>query len=389
MGRRPRTLADLQRAPDAGGRDAQVRADDADGVEERQRAPEQLPPDQLPLQVQRVRTFDTPEFAGMRFLEVETRSALNRVQGMPFDWSVNPYRGCSHACAYCFARPTHTYLNLSPLGDFERTVVVKNNVAEVLDRELARPSWSGAHVALGTNTDPYQRAEGRYCLMPGIIAALTRWRTPFSVLTKGTLIRRDTEALVEAHERVGATAALSIGTLDEGLAREIEPGTPSPRARLDAVARLNDAGIPTGVMLAPIIPVLGDDRDELATLVDEAAEAGATHITPVVLHLRAGVREVFWPWLEAQHPELVDRYRGLYARGSEADRSYREDLLRFVGARRRAALARHGPAEAGRWRGQEVGGSSRVEPSGAARVEPGGAARVERSPSPSQLSLLD
>lgn len=327
-----RTLADLQRDP----------ATNSDPVAS-----------QLPLEVQQVRMFDTPEFAGMRFLEVETKSALNRVRGMPFEWSVNPYRGCSHACAYCFARPTHTYLNLSPLGDFEKTVVVKTNVAEVLDRELARPSWNGAHVALGTNTDPYQRAEGRYGLMPRIIAAFVRARTPFSVLTKGTLIQRDRDALVEAHERVGATAALSIGMLDDAAAREVEPGTPSPRARLDVVARLNEAGIPTGVMLAPILPFIADGREQLAALVDAAAAAGATHITPVVLHLRPGVREAFWPWLEATHPELVGRYASLYARGSEAARAYREEVLGFVAERRRAAWARHGRAATPvQWRGR-------------------------------------
>src|SRR3712207_2237453 len=196
------SLADLQRAPGAAG---------------------PAVPARLPLAVERVRTFDTPEFAGMTFLEVEAKSALNRVSGMPFSWSVNPYRGCSHACAYCFARPTHAYLNLSPLGDFEKTVVVKTNVVDVLRRELARKSWKGEHVAMGTNTDPFQRCEGRYELMPGIIDAFAEARTPFSILTKGTMITRDIERLVAAAEMVPVTAAMTVGMLDETLWRSSEP----------------------------------------------------------------------------------------------------------------------------------------------------------------------
>jgi DNA repair photolyase len=277
----------------------------------------------------------------MRFLEVEAKSALNRVRGMPFPWSINPYRGCSHACSYCFARPSHSYLNLSPLGDFERTIVVKTNVVEVLRRELARPSWKGEQVAMGTNTDPYQRCEGRYRLMPGIIDALAEGLTPFSILTKGTLITRDLEALKVAAERVSVSCAFTVGMLDRRLWAQAEPGTPSPQARLDAVARLNTAGIPTGVMVAPIMPGLNDDPDALDALVDAAAAAGAVHITPIVLHLRPGVRELFWPWLERAHPELVDRYAQLY-RHATAAADYRSRVEGLVAERRRAAWARHG-----------------------------------------------
>jgi DNA repair photolyase len=323
-----RTLADLQRAPGAG---------------------PAVPPG-LPLDVARVRTFNTPEFAGMTFLDVEAKTALNRVKGMPFEWSINPYRGCSHACAYCFARPTHTYLNLSPLGDFERTVVVKTNVAEVLAREVARPSWKGAHVAMGTNTDPYQRCEGRYRLMPGIIKALGEGITPFSILTKGTLIRRDLPALLAAAERVPVTATLTIGILDEEVWRTAEPGTPSPRARLETVAALNDAGIPTGVMLAPIMPGLNDDPDQLAALIDAAAAGGATHISPIVLHLRPGVRELFWPWLQATYPELEGTYRRLY-RTTNAAKPYRDRITALVGGLRDEAYRRHGrPHRPPAWR---------------------------------------
>ncbi len=341
-----------------------------------------------------VRTFDTPEFAGMTFLEVTTKSALNRVRGMPFPWSVNPYRGCGHACAYCFARPTHRYLNMSPLGDFERKVVVKTNVVEVLRRELAKPSWKGEHVALGTNTDPYQRAEGRYRLMPGIIEALARSWTPFSILTKGSLVTRDVAALQAAAERVPVAAALTVGMLDEELWRAAEPGTPSPRARLDAVRRLNESGIPTGVMLAPIMPGLNDDREQLAALVDEAARAGARHITPIVLHLRGDVRPAFWPWLEQEHPELVARYDELYPqrrRGGEAARAYRDAILALVRKERAAAWRRHGrpPVPPG-WRGAEGDERSPVTadpvPAGARAGHP---PDEPRRPDPDgQLSLL-
>jgi DNA repair photolyase len=241
----------------------------------------------------------------------------------------------------CFARPSHSYLNLSPLGDFERTIVVKTNLVEVLRRELARPSWTGEHVAMGTNTDPYQRCEGRYRLMPGVIDALAEGLTPFSILTKGTLIIRDLEPLRAAAERVYVSCALTIGMLDRELWRQVEPGAPSPQARLDAVTTLRRAGISVGVMLAPIMPGLNDDPDTLDALVDAAAAAGAAHITPIVLHLRPGVRELFWPWLAQAHPELVDRYRQLY-RGANAAAEYRKRVEGFVAERRRAAWARHG-----------------------------------------------
>ena len=345
------TLADLQRAPGAA-------------------APEEpLPP--LPLDVARVRTFDTPEFAGMRFLEVEVKTALNRVKGMPFPWSLNTYRGCSHACGYCFARPTHRYLNLSPLGDFETTVVVKTNVVEVLRRELAKPSWRGEHVAMGTNTDPYQRCEGRYRLMPGAIEAFAASRTPFSILTKGTLITRDVDALVEARRSVPVTAALTVGMLDEAVWRDAEPGTPSPRARLDAVARLNEAGVPTGVMLAPIMPGLNDDAGQLEALVDAAVEAGATHVSPIVLHLRKGVREVFWAWLEQAHPELEARYRDLYARGGEAAKPYRDGVLEIARAALQRARHRHGrPSVDERFRGPVTRPPVPARPGDAPAVQP-------------------
>lgn len=268
----------------------------------------------------------------------------------------------------CFARPSHAYLNLSPGEDFDKTVVVKTNVAEVLRRELAKPSWAGEHVAMGTNTDPYQRAEGRYRLMPGIIEALGESRTPFSILTKGTLITRDRDRLAAAAEHAPVSAAFTVGMLDHDLWRSAEPGTPSPRARLRAVRALNDAGVPTGVMIAPIMPGLNDDHEQLDALVAACVDAGATHITPIALHLRtsrpnsptgASVRDVFWPWLVATHPELVDRYRELYRRGANADADWRDPVQRFVAERREAYWRERGrPARPAGWRGRSDDDSS-------------------------------
>ena len=206
------------------------------------------------------RTFDAPEFRGITCIEVEARSVINKVPGggMPFDWTINPYRGCMHACVYCFARPTHTYLDMDAGRDFETKIVVKVNAPEVLGRELASRRWKGEHIAMGTGTDPYQRVEGRYRLMRGILSALITRRNPFSILTKGTLILRDVDLLTEAASVAPLSAAFSIGSMDEDVWRTTEPGAPSPRARMDAVRTLNEAGIPTGVLIAPILPGISD-----------------------------------------------------------------------------------------------------------------------------------
>jgi DNA repair photolyase len=260
------------------------------------------------------RTFDTPEFRGIEFIEVEAKSIINRVPGagVPFDWSINPYRGCLHACVYCFARPTHTFLDMDAGRDFETKIVVKVNAPEVLRRELGAKRWKGDHIAMGTNTDPYQRAEGRYRLMPGIIGALTDYRNPFSILTKGTLILRDLELLAEAAAVTDVGTAFSVGTLDEDAWRRTEPGTPHPRSRIEAVRALNEAGVPCGVLMAPILPGITDDPAKLRQVAKAAIDAGATHVSPILLHLRPGVREEFMPWLREQYPDLVPRYERMY-----------------------------------------------------------------------------
>jgi DNA repair photolyase len=225
-----------------------------------------------------------PEFAGIEFVHVRAKSLLNHVAsaaGMPFEWTINPYRGCTHACTYCFARPSHTYLDLDAGRDFESVIVVKVNAVERLRAELRAPRWQGAHVALGTNTDPYQRCEGRYRLTRGIIETLAEAGNPFSVLTKGTLVTRDLDVLADAARRGVCTGvSMSIPTLDEEVWRTTEPGTPHPRARLEAIATLAEAGIPAGVFVAPIIPGISDGRDQLDAVVRGALEAGASSIVP-------------------------------------------------------------------------------------------------------------
>ena len=264
------------------------------------------------------RTFDTPEFRGIEFIEVEAKSVINHVPGrfLPFAWTINPYRGCTHSCSYCFARVTHTYMDMNAGRDFESKIVVKVNAPEVLRRQLARKTWKGEHIAMGTATDPYQRAEGRYRLMPGIIGALIDYRNPFSILTKGTLILRDLDLLVDAAGVTDVGTALSIGTLDEESWRRSEPGTPHPRKRMEAVAALNDAGIPCGVMVAPILPGITDDRAKLRDVVRASIDAGATHVSPILLHLRPVVKEEYLAWLRDEFPDLLPRYEQMYAKSA-------------------------------------------------------------------------
>lgn len=288
-----------------------------------------------------VRSVTTPEFAGITFHEVTAKSVLNKVppgSRMPFEWTINPYRGCSHACVYCFARKSHTYLDFDAGLDFDSQVVVKVNAAEVLRKELAKPSWGRQQVALGTNTDPYQRAEGRYRLMPGIIAALADSGTPLSILTKGTLLARDIPLLKSAATQVPVGLGISLAMTDEALSEAVEPGTPGPRARLKLVSRLREAGLPCGVMAMPILPWLSDSDEALDALFASLAAAGATGVTAGALYLKPGTREWFMQWIAANHPGLAGRYRRLYGSGSYASKEYRSWLAGKV----RYFKARHG-----------------------------------------------
>ena len=291
-----------------------------------------------------VRRFDAPEALDIRFYEVRARSVLNRVperSRMPFRWTVNPYRGCTHACVYCFARPTHKYLDFDAGRDFEREIVVKVNAPEVLRGELARPSWTREHVALGTNTDPYQWVEARYRLMPGIWQALLEHRTPCSVLTKSPLLLRDLPLLAELAAEGLFSAALSVPTLDERAWRATEPHTPHPAARLEAVRQLARAGVPTSVLVAPLMPGINDDPRLVREIVERARAAGARNVTPVALHLRAGVRDVFMDWLEQARPELVGDYAALYGNGAYLPAGERQRLAALV---RPAGRGRQGGA---------------------------------------------
>jgi DNA repair photolyase len=281
------------------------------------------------------RQFDTPEFRGITFHEVTARSALNKVpegSQLPFRWTINPYRGCSHGCVYCFARNTHKYLDLDSGHDFDSQIVVKTNVGEVLRRELARPSWQGEHIAMGTNVDCYQRAEGRYKLMPPILEALRDAANPFSILTKGALILRDLPLLEQAADVTDVSAAVSVGFLDEAVWRSVEPGTPPPQRRLEVARRLNEAGISCGVLMAPILPYLTDSDDQLEATVAAVAATGAPYVSPIVLHLRPGAREWWQAWMRRERPDLLPRYRELYGDRSNAPKAYQHEITTKVRA---------------------------------------------------------
>jgi DNA repair photolyase len=339
------------------------------------------------------RHFDTPEFRGITFYEIHAKSIINRVPAasrLPFRWTINPYRGCSHACRYCFARGTHTYLDLDPGHDFDSKIVVKVNTPELVRRELAAPRWRGEHIAMGTNVDVYQRAEGRYRLMPGVLAALRDARNPFSILTKGSLILRDLDLLREAAERAEVGAAVSVGFLDRDLWRLIEPGTPSPDKRLEVCAALTAAGLRCSVLMGPVVPYLTDSPAQLAKVVARAAEAGADAVSPIVLHLRPGAREWFLSWLREHRPDLAGRYARLYGRGAYAPADYQRRITAMV-----AEFAeRHGMGGGRSHRGSGDGtGGGRGEGSpgraaGGAGPGPAASAGQARRRGPVQLPLL-
>jgi DNA repair photolyase len=280
-----------------------------------------------------VRHFEAPDAVQTRFYEVRAKSILNKVpeaSRVPFRWTINPYRGCTHACSYCFARPTHTYLDFNAGADFEREIVVKVNAPELLRTELARASWRGEHVALGTNTDPYQWVEGRYRLMPGIWEAMRDAANPCSILTKSPLLLRDLDLMRQINERSEFSAAVSVPTLDERAWRATEPHTPNPKARLEAVAELTRSGIKTGVLVAPLMPGINDAPGQVARILELASEAGAAFVSGIALHLRGEVRGLFFEWLEENRPDLVPRYRQLYRRGAYVPAEERRRIAELV-----------------------------------------------------------
>ncbi len=280
-----------------------------------------------------VRHFDAPGAIETRFYEVRAKSIINKVPAasrMPFRYTINPFRGCTHACQFCFARPTHTYLDFNAGRDFEREIVVKVNAPELARAELSKPSWKKEHVALGTNTDPYQWVEGRYKLMPGIWESMRDARNPCSILTKSPLLLRDLEVMKQINQVTDFSAALSVPTLDEKAWRTTEPHTPNPRARLEAVGELARAGIRTGVLIAPLMPGVNDAPEQVEPILELAAEAGAAYVTGIALHLRGEVRDLWFEWLREHRPDLISRYERLYRRGAYMQIDERERLAGLV-----------------------------------------------------------
>jgi DNA repair photolyase len=278
---------------------------------------------------------------GTRYVETQAKSVLNPVRGKGFAWSVNPYRGCVHGCHYCFARRYHAYLDLGVGEDFTAVILVKVNAVAVLRAELARPGWRRELVAVGTATDPYQPIEGRYRLTRGLLEALAEARTPASVVTKGPMVIRDVDVLAAARDRGGVSVCVSLTTLDRALWRRLEPGTAPPHQRLRAVATLAAAGIPVGVLLAPIVPGLTTDRANLEAVVRGAAEHGARFLGAGVLHLEPGVREHFAGFLRDEAPELEPLYQRLYRGRAHAPPRVEASLGATVDDLRR----RHGLAD--------------------------------------------
>jgi DNA repair photolyase len=261
--------------------------------------------------------------------EVPARVAIDRIPEaaeLPYQWAVSPYRGCQAACGYCMARRGHRYLGLDAGEDFASRIVVKTNLADRLRRELASPRWHGDPIALGLTGDCYQPAEETYQLMPRVVRALAEAGNPFTVLTKSPLILRDLDVLREAAKMTQVSAAVSVGFVDDRVRRAVEPGAATPQRRLEVCATLNDHGIPCGVLMAPILPLITDSADHLMSTVRRAAEAGAASVTPVVLRLPSGAREWYMDWLEREHPGLVPRYQALYGKGPTADADYRRRI---------------------------------------------------------------
>ena len=271
---------------------------------------------------------------GVRYEEVECKSVLNRVKGMGFKWSINPYKGCVHGCHYCYARRYHAFIDLNPSEDFTGLILVRANAPEVLRRELARRSWKRETVALGTATDPYQPIEGRYRITRGILEALRDYRTPVSIVTKGTMIVRDLDVLVDLAGRAGASVCMSIATLDRETWRRLEPGTAPPWQRLRAVRKLSEAGVEAGVLIAPIVPGITDTSDHLRELVKAAADHGARFVGSRVLALQGSVKDHFLGFMREEYPGLLSEYRRLFP-GANADRDYASATVGYVDGLRR------------------------------------------------------
>jgi DNA repair photolyase len=248
-----------------------------------------------------------------RYQEVRCRSALNPVKGMPFEWTLNPYRGCTHACHYCYARRYHTQFELGADDEFASVIFVKTNFVEVLRRELQKPSWTGDYVAVGTATDCYQPIEGYYKLTRRSLEALCEVRNPTGVVTKGPMVVRDKDVLADLTARAGCSVYVSVPCVDEDVWRQLEPGTAHPRQRLRAVRELVDAGVRAGVLMNPIVPGLSSKPALMEQTMKAIADHGARFVGCNVMFLEGGTRDHFMRWLSAEHPELVEGYSQLYS----------------------------------------------------------------------------
>ena len=264
-----------------------------------------------------------------RYQEVTCRSALNRVEGMPFSWTLNPYRGCTHGCHYCFARRYHVQFELNADDEFASVILVKRNFVDALTRELDRPSWKAAPIAFGTATDPYQPIEGHYRLTRGSLVALARARTPIGLITKGPMVVRDRDVLTDLSRAAACTVYMSVPTVDEDAWRILEPGTAHPLPRLRAVRELVDAGINVGVLMAPVVPGFSTSRSKLERTIKAIADAGARFVGCNVMYLQDGTRTHFMKFLEREFPSMQPRFEKLYVKKYPPE-SYRHEIKAMV-----------------------------------------------------------
>jgi DNA repair photolyase len=264
-----------------------------------------------------------------RYQEVTCRSALNRVKGMPFNWTLNPYRGCTHGCHYCFARRYQTQFELGPDDEFSSVIFVKTNLVDVLKRELDHPSWTREHVAFGTATDPYQPIEGHYKLTRGALEALLAGRTPVGLITKGPMVVRDRDVLAEMTRTLGSTVYMSVPTVDEHAWSSLEPGTAHPLQRLRAVRQLRDAGVHAGVLMAPLVPGFSTRPEQLEATVKAVAEHGAAFVGANVMFLKAGTRDHFLGFIRSQFPEMLEGFEQLY-RDAYAPNGYTSAIRQMI-----------------------------------------------------------
>jgi DNA repair photolyase len=265
-----------------------------------------------------------------RYQEIRCRSALNSVKGMPFNWTLNPYRGCTHGCHYCYARRYHAQCELGADDEFASIIFVKTNLVEVLRRELQRPGWTNESVAVGTATDCYQPIEGFYKLTRGALEAFHDFRTPTSIVTKGPMVVRDKDVLTDLSGRTDVTVCVSVPCVDEDVWRALEPGTAHPLQRLRAVRELVDRGIRAGVLMSPIVPGISSKPALLERTVKAAADHGARFVGCNVMHLEDGTRDHFMRWLSDGHPDLVEAYGRLYA-GKYAPKGYSNEVRNVIG----------------------------------------------------------